>query len=268
MNSDSAETDTGRPGPPSPARLRPLRRIGTSLPQTDPRLRRLGDVLPQITGPKNERENTVEEKRAEFDRRLKAEEEAAVALHQQRLWLRSGAPLLHAKFAAGDTNRRNDAWRNCRQILGQALGGGSMVALLGDRGVGKTQLAVDLIRQECAAGRSARYITAVPLFLALRAEAGEVLAVLAEYTAPSLLVIDELGVRLHSRFEDDMLTTLLDQRYGGLVDTLLLSNEKEDAFVEAVGRSVKERLGERGKHLFPRGIVVCTKDNGWENMRT
>ncbi len=142
-----------------------------------------------------------------------------------------------------------------------------MVALLGDRGVGKTQLAVDLIRHVCDAGRPARYTTAVPLLLAFRAEAQDVLGVLADYTAPSLLVVDELGVRKHSKFEDDILTTLLDQRYGGLTDTLLLSNEQPDTFIEAIGRSVEERLEERGKHLFPRGIAVCTMGAGWENMR-
>jgi DNA replication protein DnaC len=268
MNSESAETATGPHGPVSPARLKQLRKIGMNSPKIDPRLRRVGELLPRVTEHKNEQENSIERRRAQFDARLEAEREAAAASLRESFWLRSGVFVRHARRATEGGERRNAAWRECRDRLAQALGSGILLALIGEFSVGKTQLAVDLIHQTCAAGRSARYVTAVPLLLSLRTEAHNVLIALSDYVSPSLLVIDEMGARKHSEWEDLVLTTLLDQRYGGLKDTLLLSNERPDAFLPAIGRSVEERLAECGKHLFPQGLVLCTKKNGWENMRS
>jgi len=267
MNSEREPHATRPNGPLTPAQRNRLLNIGMNSAKIDPRLRRLGEVLPEVIEHKSEPGSSIEERRAQFDARLEAEREAAAAGHRQLLWLRSGVLLRHAKRAVEESERRNAAWRECRERLGEALGTGIVVALIGDFSVGKTQLAVDLIRQACAAGRPARYVTAVPLLLSLRAEARDVLSALSEYVGPSLLVIDELGLRKHSQWEDLMLTTLLDQRYGGLKDTLLLSNERPDVFLAAVGRSVQERLDECGKHLFPEGIAVCTKARGWENVR-
>jgi len=276
MNSEQEPHATRPNGPLTPAQQSRLLSIGMNSPKIDPRLRRLGDLLPKTieaasaTGSSTEqaRRNAAPVFDAAFDERLAAERQATEALRCESLWLRSGALLQHAYAATDHSERRNVQWQACRKKLGANLGKGIMIAMLGDRGTGKTQLAVDLVRQACECGHPATYVIAIPFFLELRADcAADALNALERYVAPPLLVIDELGLRSHSRWEDNTLTTLFDLRYGGLKDTLLLSNEKPDRFAETIGKSTMQRLLERGGHLTPNGIILCTKANKWENFR-
>lgn len=148
---------------------------------------------------------------------------------------------------------------------------GRIVALLGDRGNGKTQLAVELMKEMTRNPKykigegihcSAQYITAMNFFMRIKecyaedASKGERMAI-AEFTRPRLLVIDEFGKRPEKDWHQNLLFELIDQRYGNMLDTILIDNRKSKEFVEAVGQSIASRMNEGG------GIIEAT----WASFR-
>jgi DNA replication protein DnaC len=145
----------------------------------------------------------------------------------------------------------HEAWDGKFATVSARLGNECLFAFVGNRGVGKTQMAVAAIIQTCEEGRSARYIVCEDLFLRLEeARNGDGATsqrkVLAEYEKVGLLVIDEIHDRKGSQYEDRILTRLIDQRYLDLKDTILISNETPEEFSAAIGTSASERLRETG----------------------
>jgi len=140
----------------------------------------------------------------------------------------------------------------------RSLGTGFLMALVGRRGPGKTQLAVDACRSSVEIGREARYTKAIEILLEFRrghnACEGELFI---PYLTCQLLVIDELQVRGETPFEDRMLVHMIDKRYDGCVDTLLIANLEPAEFENTMGSSVAGRMRETG------GVIICD----WESFR-
>ena len=152
-------------------------------------------------------------------------------------------------------------WAEKADILKRRLGEGYLIALLGIRGTGKTQLGVELVLHACRNDKCAKYVKAIDLLLSIRAcygnnERSEDKAI-ADWVYPRLLVIDELQERGHTEWEDVMLTNIIDKRYAQRDDTILIANLTEAEFVTAAGASISSRLTECG------GIIVCD----WPSFR-
>lgn len=139
------------------------------------------------------------------------------------------------------------------------LSNNGVVALLGPRGTGKTQLAVEIIRRFCANSMpdkpmSCVYTVADELFPHIRSSydsAGKLTehAAVAKYFRPKLLVIDELQEIKGSGFELQKLTLIVDKRYGALKPTILIANLEPKEFYDRVGSSIQSRMDEGGGHL-------------------
>jgi DNA replication protein DnaC len=166
-----------------------------------------------------------------------------------------------------------------------ARGTGSIFALSGRRGTGKTQLATnvagrllnprdeenvlrraglgDTWRGEVAYKRAVvddeatwpLYSTARDFFRELKESwnppaDGKIhhteTQVIDKYVDPCLLVLDEASVRSESKWEDDQLTELIDRRCYRGRSTLLLSNLSREAFAKALGPSIVSRIHEFG----------------------
>lgn len=182
---------------------------------------------------------------------------------------RSGVPRRHRDRAEVEENL---AWVAKWGELRMRLGSGMLVALVGERGTGKTQLAVELIREVCEMqvddwnhpeNIEPKYVKAIDLFLRLRAgmrdESMESeVSLLKRYSRASLLVIDEIQERGETAWEDRVLHHLIDSRYGAMLDTVLIGNFKPEELVKSLGPSVASRLVEAG------GVVVCD----WSSFRT
>lgn len=154
-----------------------------------------------------------------------------------------------------------EQWSRARKSVCDQIGGGFTVALLGGRGTGKTQIGVHAAIGACCVGRSALYAKAMDFFLDVRAtykseEASEADAI-AKFVNPMLLVMDELQVRGDTDFEDRMLTYMLDKRYDAMRDTILIANLSAEAFEDAMGYSVSDRMVESG------GVIECN----WGSFR-
>lgn len=161
------------------------------------------------------------------------------------------------------TEFSGEAWLKTLALLQSRLGKGGIFALIGSNGPGKTQMAVECMRDILQRPRgSALYAVAMDVFLDLRAtfrrdSEKDERAVIADYARPALLVIDECQERGDTDFEDRMLTYLIDRRYRDEKDTILISNLRRQEFETSLGRSVIDRLNETG------GIIECT----WPSFR-
>lgn len=160
------------------------------------------------------------------------------------------------------------AWGEVVASINSMMLSGFIVALLGDRGTGKTQAAVEVMRTAAAiaAGRNRRarersgapftdttpvvYAKALDVFINIRAtyNGGDESEkkVIEQYAKPMLLVIDELQERGNTAWEDRLLTHIIDTRYSSGLDTILIANLNPEEFRKAVGPSIYSRIVETG----------------------
>lgn len=193
--------------------------------------------------------------------RLTTHDRRMAAARVREAWTAAKAPRRHAE-ALATRPTADGPWADCYARLRPMLGTGCIIALVGPRGTGKTQLAVSLMRDAVDGDRSARYITAMDLideFHAARSgDDYKVLGVMARFASAGVLVIDETQERAGTDFEDRQIVRLIDKRYShGLVDTVLISNQTPEEFAKSVGSSVIDRMRECGE------IVVCD----WSSFR-
>lgn len=169
-----------------------------------------------------------------------------------------GAPLRHATA----TPRFEGRWGESFKKLQARLGTGFTAALVGTRGNGKTQMAVELMRYLTGKGRSARFLTTTQFLQMVKAtyrtgaEKTEA-DVIKELRRPRLLVLDEFASRGASDWEANQLFELLNQRYGDITDTLIIANMSERDFGQLAGDSLVSRINHGG------GFVRCD----WESFR-
>ena len=148
-----------------------------------------------------------------------------------------------------------------REGLRVAKDGGILV-FLGDRGTGKTQLAVTIIREFTFRGVGALYRRWQDIVLALRAcfakKAKQTdAAVIDMLAARPLLVIDEIQEQGRSDFDERTMTHLIDLRYGAKLPTVLIGNLTVEQYAEIVGPSILDRTKETG------AVIVCD----WPSFR-
>lgn len=180
------------------------------------------------------------------------------------LWKASGVPARHARMVtSGKLESSPGPWLEARAKIVDRLGTGFLIALIGPRGTGKTQLASDAMHRATLLDLSAAYFKAMDLFVKIRGtydgRSGGERGALNEFLDPHLLVIDEVQNRKNGEWEDTVLTNLIDRRYDqGTRDTLLIANLKRKEFEEDMGSSIVSRIGETG------GIVVCD----WPSFRS
>lgn len=174
--------------------------------------------------------------------------------------LRAGsAPRRQLENTAVD---RSGEWGATEAKIKPRLGTGLFLALIGNRGCGKTQLAVEAMRHVATQIRPVRYCTATGFFIEVKAaynsQTRSEKDVLRDFSYPSLLVIDEIGQRSESEWENRLLFELLNCRYNAVKDTILISNQGADEFGKSIGPSLLSRMNEAG------GMIECK----WPSYRT
>ena len=166
----------------------------------------------------------------------------------------AGCPKRHLNFNI--KNATNKKWLEKLANVESMLHTGAIVAILGNRGQGKTQMAVEIIKMFSKHLERSLYIKAVDLFINIKesyngGEESEKQLV-AQYTHKyKLLVIDALEEKAESAWEGRILSHIVDKRYDAMLDTLLVSNETVEALTRQHGASIVDRIKETG------GIVKC-----------
>ncbi len=203
--------------------------------------------------------NRTPEQKSAIELQIKEDEERAKRNRIDNV--RDGWNAPKRQLRAEDLDRSGQ-WGVEESKLAKMLGTGFLVGLVGGRGPGKTQLAVELMKTTTCELRTAYYNTLTGLFLQIKAtfkkdssESEEDL--MDRLCKPSLLVIDEIGMRSDGDWENRMLFELIDRRYRRMADTLLIANLAREQFLQTIGESLASRMQETG------GIVECT----WESYR-
>jgi DNA replication protein DnaC len=171
----------------------------------------------------------------------------------------SGIPDRHRDFRVKDNS--NSVWKNVYELAKAQISTGSTVALIGNRGTGKTQMSACLCGY-CAfkMGRPCLYIKSFEFFLRIRdamKKGDSELDVIKKMLIPYLLVLDAYEVRGDTDFENRMMDHLIDKRYDNCKSTVIISNDNKKDFCSKVGASIVDRMKEGG------GIFEC----GWESFR-
>ena len=178
---------------------------------------------------------------------------------QHRAWRRSGGSERHEAERSPDDD---SPWAVKTRHIRDQLGTGVIFALVGPRGTGKTQMAVETMRYEVRNYHpSVLIVRAMDVFIDIR-EAYDSPEVterdqIKRFIAPHLLVIDEASERSDSEWENRMFTYVIDQRYAAMTDTILISNQTPKDFEQSIGSSIYSRITEAG------GIVQCD----WPSFR-
>lgn len=200
---------------------------------------------------------------AEAQARRERSERGEASSRAIELWGRAGVPARHADRALHPQpgSMSGPWWKVHEQVIGM-LGRGVTVCLTGVRGNGKTQIAVDAILTMTMTGRAARFITAQRLFMEMKGsfDAGSRLSeaqVMDSFRRPKLLVIDEIGQRAETEWENRTFFELLNARYGDMTDTILTANLEPDKLASSLGSSLISRMSEGG------GIIQCP----WPSFR-
>lgn len=169
---------------------------------------------------------------------------------QVKLWSRSGVDERHAQRQFCDMAKHKE-WNNAMNQSMTVVRRGGVLCLLGDRGNGKTQCGVELIRQTCLESKSCLYIRVREVGIKLRQaydssnSIDEAMA-LNTFVKPHLLVIDECQEKPDKEWEFRHLTLILDKRYGAMRPTVLIANSTVPQFKELMGGSIVDRIYEGG----------------------
>jgi len=142
--------------------------------------------------------------------------------------------------------------RSTEEEILKTVNRAGIAVILGPRGTGKTQLAVNAIRDRIFhTPFSALYITAADLFDSLRKDVadGGHGKTLRRFSQVGLLVIDELQESWDTKYEMTELTRLMDKRYSEMLPTILVSNLTDEGFRRRVGPSIVSRIQEGGLML-------------------
>jgi DNA replication protein DnaC len=171
-----------------------------------------------------------------------------------------------------------DEWAKTYEKALEVANACAIVALIGGRGTGKTQMAWQISRNVRLTNvnklttengfskrfeRPAIYRTAMDIFLELRSTYSPTSKktewdLMKEYENAALLVIDEINVSTGSAFEDLKITAIMDKRYQRLRPTILIGNVDIQQFTDRMGKSVINRIEEDGI------ILSCN----WQSYRT
>ena len=243
---------------------------------TDEQLKRVGNtsrkragiVVPEKLG------NTVDESWGEqtsaAQERCAQDEAYEVERHRRRKQKRreslvraADLPMRHMRQR--DELERSGPWTTAFTSILSRIGDGFLIALIGGRGTGKTQMAVELAMQVIGQDQSVLYTTVQEMFFVIRSgfkDGNTELDGLQRLTAPSFLVIDEVCTRGDTPFENRILDLLIDRRYRDMLDTILCANETDDGtdvspLRESFGRSIVSRMAETGE------VVRCE----WPSFR-
>jgi DNA replication protein DnaC len=160
-------------------------------------------------------------------------------------------PRLHGDKTGVRDGPWGEALAKCLLFLAEP--GPRFVVLLGPRGTGKTQFAVDLMRelsQGFSKHQEVAYFTLYEVFRAVKdgyRENKSEADALYNVCHDTLITIDEMNVRGKTAWEDNLLTHILDVRYVGRLLTVLITNETHEAFVKSVGDSAYDRIVECGR---------------------
>lgn len=124
--------------------------------------------------------------------------------------------------------------------------------IFGASGLGKTHLAIGLLKKRMERGRTGLFVVVPELMESLRRclrESGDDFEILQALYNVDCLVLDDLGAEKATEWVAERLYLVVNQRYLSNRMTVITSNCKPE--------EMKERLGEQGKRITSRVLEMC-----------
>lgn len=200
---------------------------------------------------------------SEEERKVKEEETAAKRAEEESAkWFRrlevSGIP---ARFrersfdnyvVQGEGHDRVlELSRRLAEDIAAGTAAGRCAVFIGRPGTGKTHLAAAIAMRAMRAGRSARFTTVTRLIRRIRdtynrGSAETESQAIEVFTAPEVLVLDEVGVQRGTEDEKMLLFDVLNDRYESRRSTILLSNLSVADVRVYLGDRIFDRMREDG----------------------
>lgn len=131
---------------------------------------------------------------------------------------------------------------------------GRNILMIGSPGTGKNMLSAIIGQELIKQGHTSLHTTAMKLVRKIKdtwrnKEESEQSAI-DMFVAPSMLVIDEIGVQFGSQTEQLFLTEVINERYERKRPTVLISNLKMSQIVEVMGERAIDRFYDNGSLLL------------------
>lgn len=212
--------------------------------------------------PEQDRPRTKEEAKASFDDMRRRLQGVTVSNEEHDRWQErqdaercehatkmASFPQRH--LANAKDLRHEPEWTDARARLTKRIGTGFMVALLGNVGTGKTQLAVCIGLEAIRRKITVRYTTGPGLMIEIqKARSFSAKTTFAGLTYAlintGLLIVDEVGRTSMGDADSCILYHVIDERYQRRRDTLFVGNVTSDDFEQRLGPSVASRIVEAG----------------------
>lgn len=192
----------------------------------------------------------VEERLAEIERQKRADEQIRRRLRLTGMpprMLANNAPYESVTPRAGENFEATKLYATTFLDEGGPFETGACLLMSGMPGTGKTQLA-------CRVGKfltehttiSVRYTTATEMSRSVRATYGAEndateTAVIDQWAACDLLILDELGVKLASDYDRSLLFEIMDKRYQNSLPSIVITN----LGTREIGPATDERMVDR-----------------------
>ncbi|MEZ5439997.1 MAG: ATP-binding protein [Lysobacterales bacterium] len=221
------------------------------------------------------------------------------ARHRYAHWRdRSGIPPRYRSAISASIQPVSEGARLLRQAvetitsnIAETINTGRGLVLMGPPGVGKTLALAAMVNAACSTTLAvyASWPDTVAKVKAAISSKSKDRDLIDTLIAAPLLALDEIGVKALSDWEHNELFRLVDSRYAECRPTLIASNVMRDAWANAVGERIADRLRECGPTLAitgesqrgriplsgpdavqppPRELVVRVHEHGrWKDVR-
>lgn len=176
----------------------------------------------------------------------------------QRLFGRTAVPPRFAEKNFGNYEPKTDhqkvvfnALKEYGENIAEVVKLGRSLMLTGNAGTGKTHLACSIIAEAIKQGYSALFTESSAFVRSIKdgwSERASEQEILDRYVNIDLLVIDEIGIGFKG--DQNLLFTLINERYKRVKPTILLSNLKPAELLEFLGERIVDRLRENGGKMY------------------
>lgn len=203
-------------------------------------------VLPNISPPDDEEYNRIEE-----ENRRKRQNELKISRLSYYRSVESGVPKRYWNESFDTYKPQNDEEKHNVERLRFFVEekNNKVLVLCGNNGTGKTLLGCAVIRERGGIYKPMlKLVYEVDSSMSFKASQTKT-QLLDRLCEQKMLVLDEVGRGVQQERQGELLYYILNERYGAMLPTVMISNLSKTELVKFLGEAVKDRLNETCEFL-------------------